>query len=212
MKKDVLKAKATEIVSRLASKYPNPTTALIHHNAFELLIATVLSAQTTDKRVNIVTAEFFPQYDTPEKLLSLGFDRFKALIKSINLYPTKAKNIFNLCQILIDSHQSQVPQDRTALEALPGVGRKTANVVLSNAFNIPAFAVDTHVFRVTKRLGLTQGKNPLEVERDIMKIIPDELWTVAHHYFIFHGRETCHAIKPKCKECILVDVCPSKQV
>lgn len=212
MKKDVVKAKATEIVSRLASKYPNPTTALIHHNAFELLIATVLSAQTTDKRVNIVTAEFFPQYDTPEKLLSLGFDRFKALIKSINLYPTKAQNIFNLCQILIDSHQSQVPQDRTALEALPGVGRKTANVVLSNAFNIPAFAVDTHVFRVTKRLGLTQGKNPLEVERDIMKIIPDELWTVAHHYFIFHGRETCHAIKPKCKECILVDVCPSKQV
>ncbi len=212
MKKDVLKARATEIVSRLATKYPNPTTALVHSNAFELLIATVLSAQSTDKRVNIVTAQFFPQYNTPEQLLSLSLDHFKKLIQTVGLYQTKAKNIFALCQILVDKHQSQVPNDRESLEALPGVGRKTANVVLSNAFAIPAFAVDTHVFRVTKRLGLTKGKNPLAVERDIMQLIPEDQWTVAHHYFIFHGRETCKAIKPKCVDCVLVDICPSKQV
>lgn len=212
MKKQLLKVLATEIINRLATKYPNPTTALVHSNSFELLIATVLSAQSTDKRVNIVTAQFFPQYNTPEKLLSLGLDRFKQLIQTVGLYQTKAKNIFALCELLVDKHQSQVPSNREALEALPGVGRKTANVVLSNAFAIPAFAVDTHVFRVTKRLGLTQGKNPLAVEHDIMQLIPENLWTEAHHYFIFHGRETCKAIKPKCAECILGDICPSKQV
>ncbi len=212
MKKAMLKTCATEIVRRLSTKYPNPTTALVHHNTFELLIATVLSAQSTDKRVNIVTAQFFPQYNTPEKLLSLGLDRFKHLIQTVGLYQTKAKNVFALCQLLVDKHQSQVPSNRDALEALPGVGRKTANVVLSNAFAIPAFAVDTHVFRVTKRLGLTKGKNPLAVEHDIMQLIPENLWSEAHHYFIFHGRETCKAIKPKCAECVLVDICPSKQV
>ena len=212
MNKAHLKVLAAEIVNRLATKYPNPTTALVHGNSFELLIATVLSAQSTDKRVNIVTAQFFPEYNTPETLLSLGLDSFKRLIKTVGLYQTKAKNIFALCQLLVDKHQSEVPSDREALEALPGVGRKTANVVLSNAFGIPAFAVDTHVFRVTKRLGLTKGKNPLAVERDIMQLIPENLWTAAHHYFIFHGRETCKAQKPKCAECILVDICPSKQI
>ncbi len=212
MKKAHLKALAIEVVNRLATQYPNPTTALVHSNSFELLIATVLSAQSTDKRVNIVTAQFFPQHNTPETLLSLGLDRFKRLIQTVGLYQTKAKNIFALCQLLVDKHQSRVPRDREALEALPGVGRKTANVVLSNAFGIPAFAVDTHVFRVTKRLGLTKGKNPLAVEHDIMQLIPENLWTVAHHYFIFHGRETCKAQKPKCAECLLVDICPSKQI
>ena len=212
MKTTALKQRATEIVARLAQKYPNPKTALNHNNPFELLIATVMSAQSTDKRVNIVTAQFFPTHDTPEKLLSLGLPTFQKLIQTVGLYQTKSKNIFALCQILIDKHSSQVPNNRDDLEALPGVGRKTANVVLSNAFGIPAFAVDTHVFRVTHRLGLTKGKNPEQVEQDIMKLLPEQIWTNAHHYFIFHGRETCKAIKPQCAECILVDLCPSKQL
>ncbi len=212
MKTTALKQRAAEIVDRLAQKYPDPKTALNHNNPFELLIATVMSAQSTDKRVNIVTAQFFPANDTPEKLVSLGLPAFQKLIQTVGLYQTKSKNIFALCQILIDKHASQVPNNREDLEALPGVGRKTANVVLSNAFGIPAFAVDTHVFRVTHRLGLTKGKNPEQVEQDIMKLLPEHIWTNAHHYFIFHGRETCKAIKPKCAECVLVDLCPSKQV
>lgn len=212
MKSSALKKRATEIVDRLAQKYPNPKTALNHTNPFELLIATVMSAQSTDKRVNIVTAQFFPAHNTPKKLLSLGLPTFQKLIQTVGLYQTKSKNIFALCQILIDKHHSQVPDNRDNLEALPGVGRKTANVVLSNAFGIPAFAVDTHVFRVTRRLGLTTGKNPEQVEQDIMRLLPQQIWTNAHHYFIYHGRETCKAIKPKCAECILVDLCPSKQL
>lgn len=204
--------RATEIIDRLAKQYPDPKTALNHDNPFELLVATVMSAQSTDKRVNIVTAQFFPAHNTPEKLLSLSLPTFQKLIQTVGLYHTKAKNIFALCQILIDKHHSQVPHNREDLEALPGVGRKTANVVLSNAFGIPAFAVDTHVFRVTHRLGLTKGKNPDQVEQDLMELLPESIWTNAHHYFIFHGRETCKAIKPKCSECILVDLCPSKQL
>ncbi len=212
MKTNQLQAKTTEIVSRLAKLYPNPQTALVHTNAFELLVATILSAQSTDKQVNIVTPQFFPKYNSPEKLLKLGQEQFQTMIKSINLNPTKGKNIFALCKILVDQHQGKVPNTREELEALPGVGRKTANVVLANAFNMPAFAVDTHVFRVTKRLGLTKGATPLIVEQDVTKLIPEELWSTAHHYFIFHGREICKAIKPKCKECVLVDLCPSKQI
>ncbi len=212
MKTSAVKQRATEIVDRLAKQYPDPKTALNHNNPFELLIATVMSAQSTDKRVNIVTAQFFPAHNTPAKLLSLSLPTFQKLIQTVGLYQTKSKNIFALCQLLIDKHNSQVPNTREDLEALPGVGRKTANVVLSNAFGIPAFAVDTHVFRVTHRLGLTKGKNPEQVEQDIMKLLPEAIWTNAHHYFIFHGRETCKAIKPKCAECILVDLCPGKQL
>lgn len=192
----------------LAEKYPTPKTALDYSNNFELLIATILSAQTTDKRVNMVTPNFFPEYGTPDKLLSLGLAELKERIKSINLYPTKAKNIAALCEILIDQYGGEIPKTREALEALPGVGRKTANVVLANAFNIPAFAVDTHVFRVSKRLGLSDGKNPLQVEKDIMQVLPQETWINAHHYLIFHGRETCVAIKPKCNICPLRHLCP----
>lgn len=212
MKTADLKVHAAEIVSRLAKRYPNPKTALIHHNVFELLIATVLAAQATDKSVNIATPQFFPSHNTPEKLLQLGLPRFQEMIRSIGLYQTKAKNVFALCQKLIDDYHSKVPANREALESLPGVGRKTANVILANAFQIPAFAVDTHVFRVTKRLGLSKGKNPLEVENDLTEILPQELWINAHHYFIFHGRETCKAIKPRCRECPLVDICPSKEM
>ncbi|MBI4836474.1 MAG: endonuclease III [Candidatus Abawacabacteria bacterium] len=202
------KVRAQKIVAILAKKYPEPKTALNFSNTFELLIATILSAQTTDKRVNIVTPSFFPKHNTPEQLFQIGEAKLADLIKSINLYPTKAKNIIRLCQILIEQYQGKVPATREALEALPGVGRKTANVVLANAFGIPAFAVDTHVFRVTRRLELSNGKNPLQVEKDITALLPDTIWTAAHHYFIFHGREICVALKPKCEICPVKDLCP----
>ncbi len=202
------KTRAQEIVKVLAAKYPEPKTALNYSNDFELLIATVLSAQTTDKRVNLVTPSFFPEHGSPDKLYALGEEKLKELIKSINLFPTKAKNVIALCKVLIDQHQNQVPRTRAELEALPGVGRKTANVVLANAFGIPSFAVDTHVFRVSKRLGLSNGKNVLQVEHDLMKVLPEQQWIDAHHYLIFHGRETCHARKPNCPACPVKKLCP----
>ncbi len=197
-----------EIIKRLAPKYPHPITALHFSNPFELLVVTVLAAQATDKRVNIVSPSFFPQYNTPAKLLTLGEVQFRELVRSIGLYKTKSKNIFALSHILVEEYDGQVPKDREALESLPGVGRKTASVVIANAFHIPAFAVDTHVFRVTRRLGLTSGKNPLAVEQDITAILPEQQWINTHHYFIFHGREICTAPKPKCYICPLVDICP----
>jgi len=202
------KKRAQQIILILADKYPEPKSALNYSNNFELLIATMLSAQTTDKRVNMVTPSFFPELGTPSKLLSLGLDELKNRIKSINLYPTKAKNIIATCQILIEQHTSQVPRTREALEDLPGVGRKTANVVLANAFGIPAMAVDTHVFRVSKRLNFSKGTNPLAVEKDLMKVLPEDQWIHDHHYIIFHGRETCTAMKPKCSTCPVRHLCP----
>ena len=197
-----------EIISRLAPKYPHPITALRFTNSFELLVATVLAAQATDKRVNIVTPTFFPKYNAPAKLLTLGEEKFRTLVSSLNLYKTKSKNILALSKILVEKHHGKVPNIREDLEFLPGVGRKTASVVLANAFHIPAFPVDTHVFRVTRRLGLTNGKNPLEVEKDITALLPEKNWIDAHHYFVFHGREICTAPKPKCSICPLVDICP----
>lgn len=199
--------RAAKIVAILAQKYPEPKSALNYSNNFELLIATILSAQTTDKRVNIVTPSFFPELGTASKLLALGVDELKERIKSINLYPTKAKNIIATCQILVDQYQGEVPNTRAALEALPGVGRKTANVVLANAFGIPAMAVDTHVFRVSKRLDFSNGNNPLAVEKDLMNVIPESQWIHGHHYIIFHGRETCTAMKPKCPICPVRHLC-----
>ncbi len=197
-----------EIIKRLSPKYPHPITALHFSNTFELLVATVLAAQATDKRVNIVTPTFFPQYNTPAKLLTLGESKFRELVKSIGLYKNKSKNIIALCHVLVEKYGGKVPADRDALESLPGVGRKTASVILANAFHIPAFAVDTHVFRVTHRLGLTKGKNPLQVEKDLTAILPEKQWIDTHHYFVFHGREICSAPKPKCYMCPLVDICP----
>ncbi len=206
------KSRTKEIIKLLASRYPDPKTALNFHNTFELLVATVLSAQTTDKRVNIVTPTFFPQYDSAAKLLSIGEERFSHMIRTIGLYHSKAKNVMRLCQQLVDLHHGTVPNDRAALESLPGVGRKTANVVLSNAFNVPAFAVDTHVFRVTRRLGLSQGKTPLAVEQDLTALLPKDQWSYAHHYFIFLGREICKAPTPLCAQCPLAKLCPSSTV
>lgn len=197
-----------EIIRRLSPKYPHPITALHFNNPFELLVATVLAAQATDKRVNSVTQTFFPKYNTPEKLLSLGEEKFRNLVNSINFYKNKSKNILALCHVLVEKHHGEVPKERKSLQSLPGVGRKTASVVLANAFHIPAFPVDTHVFRVTHRLGLTNGKNPLEVETDLTSTLPEGQWTNTHHYFVFHGREICTARKPKCFLCPLVDICP----
>lgn len=197
-----------EIIKRLAPKYPNPVTALHFENPFELLVVTVLAAQATDKRVNIVSPTFFPKYNTPAKLLSLGEATFRELVRSIGLYKNKSKNIFALSKVLVEKFNGEVPSNREDLESLPGVGRKTASVVLANAFHIPAFAVDTHVFRVTHRLGLTNGKNPLEVEKDLTDILPEKQWINTHNYFVFHGREICTAPKPKCFLCPLVDICP----
>lgn len=202
------KARAQKINTIWAKQYPEPKTALNYGNNFELLIATVLSAQTTDKRVNIVTPSFFPEYNTPAKLFDLGEEQLRKFIKSINLFPTKAKNIIGLCKLLVERHSGQVPQSKEELEALPGVGRKTANVVLANAFGIPRFAVDTHVFRVSKRLGFSKGTSTLQVENDLMKVFPEDQWINTHHYLIFHGRETCHAIKPKCPTCPIKALCP----
>ncbi|MBP7056918.1 endonuclease III [Candidatus Gracilibacteria bacterium] len=205
------KSRTGEIIELLASRYPEPKTALNYHNTFELLVATVLSAQTTDKRVNIVTPTFFPEHDSAEKLLRIGEKNFSEMIRTIGLYRSKAKNVIRLCQQLVDHHQGEVPNNREALESLPGVGRKTANVVLSNAFGVPAFAVDTHVFRVTHRLGLSQGKTPLVIEQDLTALLPKDQWSYAHHYFIFLGREICKAPNPLCAQCPLTKLCPSSR-
>ena len=205
------KVRAQAIIAILAQRYPDPKTALDHHNPFELLVATVLSAQTTDKRVNMVTPAFFPRYGSAVKLLTLGEAAFSTLIRSIGLYRTKSKNVFLLCRKLVDEYHGEVPKEREALESLPGVGRKTASVVLANAFQIPAFAVDTHVFRVTRRLNLSQGKTPQAVEQDIMKLLPKNQWIDAHHYFIFLGREICKAPTPLCAQCSLSQICPSSR-
>ncbi len=196
------------ILTLLAEKYPDPRTLLHFDSPFQLLIATILSAQCTDTRVNQITKELF--YDHPSLLSfsTLTEETLIPYIRSAGLWQTKARNILKTVRILMQEHQGMVPKDREKLEKLPGVGRKTANVLLSNAFSHPAIAVDTHVFRVTKRLGLATGKTPLLVEKELMEHIPREWWTNAHHYFIFHGRDTCKARKPLCDTCILFALCP----
>jgi endonuclease-3 len=199
-----------EIFLRLQQANPQPTTELIYHSSFELLIAVILSAQATDKSVNKATAILFPVANTPEKIAALGEKGLKEYIKTIGLYTSKAKNIIATCKLLIEKFHSMVPQHREALESLPGVGRKTANVVLNTYFGEPTIAVDTHIFRVAKRIGLVSavnGKTPLGVEQQLNKVVPDEFKKNAHHWLILHGRYTCTARKPKCPNCLIRDLC-----
>jgi len=199
--------KRLAIFQRLAIAIPNPTTELQHHTTFELLIAVILSAQATDKGVNLATAKLFAVANTPEAILALGLDGLETYIKSIGLYHSKAKNVLATCQMLITLHASQVPNTRAALEALPGVGRKTANVILNTAFGEPAIAVDTHLFRLGNRIKLAMGKTVLAVEQKYLKTIPAEFLQDAHHLLILHGRYTCTARKPKCGHCCINDLC-----
>jgi endonuclease-3 len=201
------KQKRSEIFARLRAANPAPTTELVFNNPFELLIAVMLSAQATDVSVNKATARLFPVANTPEAIHALGEKKLKDYIKTIGLFNTKAGNVIKTCRILIDAHGSQVPQTREALEALPGVGRKTANVVLNTAFRQPAMAVDTHIFRVSNRTGIARGRNVLEVEQKLLRFVPQEFLMDAHHWLILHGRYTCVARKPKCGSCLIEDLC-----
>lgn len=200
----------TEIFTRLQKHIPEPTTELDYSSNFELLIAVILSAQATDKGVNKATKGLFEVAPNPEKMFALKESGLKKYIKTIGLFNTKAKNIIKTCQLLIKEHDSVVPQSREALEALPGVGRKTANVVLNTAFGQPTIAVDTHIFRVSNRTGIAPGKNVLEVEKKLLKFVPDEFKLDAHHWLILHGRYTCIARKPRCGSCVIEDLCEYK--
>ena len=203
-------AKRREIFARLQAANPHPTTELEYDTPFQLLIAVLLSAQATDKSVNIATRKFFPDYGTPQALLALGEEGLADYIKTIGLYRTKAKNAIATCRLLIEQHGGEVPRTREALEALPGVGRKTANVVLNTAFGQPTMAVDTHIFRVSNRTGLAPGKNVLEVELKLEKFVPREYMQDAHHWLILQGRYVCVARKPKCPQCGISDLCEYK--
>jgi len=200
-------AKRAEIFKRLAEHIPNPETELHYTTPFELLIAVILSAQATDIGVNKATDKLYPVANTPETILALEEAGLKSYIKTIGLFNNKTKNILKTCRLLIDEHDSKVPDNREALEALPGVGRKTANVILNTAFGHPTIAVDTHIFRVGNRTKIAQGKTPLEVEKKLLKFTPDEYKQGAHHWLILHGRYTCKARKPLCSECVINDLC-----
>jgi len=199
--------KITEIFKRFQKADPHPTTELQHTTPFELLIAVMLSAQSTDKGVNKATEKLFKTANTPEAILSLGEERLRSFINTINFYPTKAKNILKTCAILIERHHSQVPNTREALEAFPGVGRKTANVILNTAFNHPFIAVDTHIFRVSNRTKIAPGKTPLDVEENLLKVVPKPFLKDAHHWLVLHGRYVCKARKPECPTCLIADLC-----
>ena len=199
--------KRQEIFSRWRRLDPSPTTELQYDSPFQLLISVILSAQATDVSVNQATRRLFPVASTPEQILALGEQQLKSYIQTIGLYNSKAANIIKTCHILLDQHQGQVPASREALEALPGVGRKTANVVLNTAFQQPTIAVDTHIFRVSNRTGIAPGKTPLEVEKNLLKKVPREFHQHAHHWLILHGRYVCKARKPNCPECIIADLC-----
>lgn len=207
MGKRLTKAKAEELYARLAHVRPDPKTELDYTNPYTLLVAVVLSAQATDKGVNRATGPLFQIADTPKKMLKLGEEKVADHIKTIGLWRNKAKNVIALSQALIDQHDSEVPRDRDALEALPGVGRKTANVVLMEIFGEGTIAVDTHVFRVANRTGLADGKNVMEVEEQLMRITPQKYMHGAHHWLILHGRYTCIARKPECPRCVIADLC-----
>lgn len=205
------KLKRTEIFSRWQNENPEPKTELKYDNSFELLIAVMLSAQATDVSVNKATAKLYPIANTPQAIHDLGVDKLKTYIKTIGLFNTKAANVIRTCKILVQQYDSQIPQTRDALEALPGVGRKTANVVLNTAFRQIAMAVDTHIFRVSNRTGLAPGKNVLEVEKRLIKLIPGEFLLDAHHWLILHGRYTCIARTPRCGSCMIEDLCEYKK-
>ncbi|AOT09513.1 endonuclease III [Pseudoalteromonas luteoviolacea] len=205
------KAKRLEILTRLREDNPNPESDLEYTTPFELLVAVTLSAQATDVGVNKATRKLFPVANTPEAIVELGVEGLKEYIKTIGLYNSKANNVFKLCQILIEKHGSEVPQDRKALEALPGVGRKTANVVLNCAFGWPTIAVDTHIFRVSNRTKFAMGKDVVAVEEKLEKVVPKEFKVDVHHWLILHGRYVCTARKPKCGSCIIEDLCEFKE-
>ncbi len=203
-------AKRREIFLRLQAANPHPTTELEYKTPFELLVAVMLSAQATDVSVNAATRHLFPVANTPEKILALGEEKLRGYIQRIGLYKTKAKHVLQTCRLLLEKHGGAVPQTRGELEALPGVGRKTANVILNTAFGQPAIAVDTHIFRLANRIGLAPGKDVLEVEKKLLKFVPEEFLHDAHHWLILHGRYVCRARKPKCGVCIIRDLCEYK--
>lgn len=202
--------KRREIFARFQKANPHPTTELEYTTPFELLIAVILSAQATDVSVNKAMRKFFPHYNTPEQIYALGVEGLTPYIRTIGLYRTKAKNIIETCRLLIERHNGEVPRTREELEALPGVGRKTANVVLNTAFGEATIAVDTHIFRVSNRTGIAPGKNVEEVERDLLKLVPEEYRMDAHHWLILHGRYTCVARTPRCWNCMIADLCEFK--
>ncbi len=204
------KQKRTEIFKRLRDNNPEPTTELEYSTPFELLVAVTLSAQATDVGVNKAPARLFPKANTPEAILELGEEGLKDYIKTIGLYNSKAKHIIQACQILVDKFDSVVPDNRKDLESLPGVGRKTANVILNTAFDQPTMAVDTHIYRVSNRTKIAPGKTVLEVEKKLLRLVPKEFLKDAHHWLILHGRYVCKARKPICKKCIIVDLCEYK--
>ncbi|WP_405222546.1 endonuclease III [Lentisalinibacter sediminis] len=199
--------KRTAIYRRLRDANPHPATELEYSTPFELLVAVILSAQATDVGVNKATRKLFPAANTPAAILALGVDGLSRYIRTIGLYNSKAKNVIETCRILLEEHEGEVPRDRAALEALPGVGRKTANVILNTAFGEPVIAVDTHIFRVANRTGLAKGKTPLEVEKRLSRLTPEEFLKDAHHWLILHGRYVCKARKPDCPNCIIADLC-----
>jgi len=202
--------KRVEILSRLRTENPNPKTELKYHSDFELLISVILSAQATDVSVNKATGKLYAVANTPETIVALGLLKLKSYVKTIGLYNTKAANIIKTCRILSTEHNSEVPRTREALEALPGVGRKTANVVLNTAFGEPTMAVDTHIFRISNRTRFAPGKNVLQVEKKLLKVIPDEFIRDSHHWLILHGRYICTARKPRCGACVISDLCEFK--
>jgi endonuclease-3 len=203
--------KRHQIFSRFQENNQKPTTELTYQSNFELLIAVLLSAQATDVSVNKATAKLYAVANTPEKILELGEDGLKQYIKTIGLFNSKAKNTIATCKILIDQYQSEVPEDQAALESLPGVGRKTANVIMNTAFGHPTIAVDTHIFRVSNRTKIAPGKDVLVVEKKLLKFVPEEFKLDAHHWMILHGRYTCIARKPRCSSCIIEDLCEFTQ-
>lgn len=201
------KKEVKSILDILSKEYSEAKCALNFRTPYELLVATILSAQCTDQRVNLVTEELFKEYNTPEKMAELTSEELGKKIKSCGFYNNKSKNILEATREILVKHNGEVPKTFEDLVALPGVGRKTANVVLSNAFGVPAIAVDTHVFRVSNRLGLSKGKTPEEVEQDLMKKVPKDMWSNTHHYIIWHGRKVCNARKPACEQCSLAPHC-----
>ena len=209
-----LRSRCAQIFTRFRAANPHPKTELEYHTPFELLVAVILSAQATDVSVNAATRILFPVANTPQAMLDLGEEKLREYVQRIGLYKTKTRHIMQACKLLLEKHGGKVPQTRDPLEALPGVGRKTANVILNTAFGQPTIAVDTHVFRVANRTGLAPGKDVLEVENNLLKFVPDEFKHNAHHWLILHGRYICQARKPKCGECLINDLCeyPEKTI
>lgn len=203
-------AKRAEIFARFQAANPEPTTELEYRTSFELLVAVILSAQATDRGVNIATRKLFAVANTPQAIYDLGYEGLASYIQTIGLYRTKAKNVLETCRLLLERHDGEVPNDRAALEALPGVGRKTANVILNTVFGHPTIAVDTHIFRVANRTGIAPGKNVVEVEQKLLKHVPAQYRLHAHHWLILHGRYVCIARKPECWRCLINDLCEYK--